>query len=113
MLAGVLPVIAAGAGGMAWAVRGRSSQVFGPSVWRTEVLRTVALTFDDGPSPATSDILNVLSGYGVKATFFQCGVNILRAPELSLAVHAAGHEIGNHSQTHPLCALKSPAFTPG
>ena len=96
---------------MAWAVRGRSSQVFGPSVWKgTPGHKTIALTFDDGPSPATSEILAILAQYKVPATFFQCGVNVLRFPELSQAVHAAGHEIGNHSHTHPNCALKRPSF---
>ena len=99
------------AGGMSWAVRGRSSEVFGPSVWRAKPgNKTVALTFDDGPSAATPEILKILAQYGVPATFFQCGVNVLRAPELTLATHSAGHEIGNHSHTHPNFALKRPSF---
>ncbi len=102
---------AAGIAGMAWAVRGRSSQIFGPSISHgAPGNKTIALTFDDGPSPATPEILAILAQYKVPATFFQCGINVLRAPELSLAVHAAGHEIGNHSHTHPNCALKSPSF---
>lgn len=110
-LSGVAVGIGAGVAGMAWAVRGRSSQVFGPSVWKGEAgEKTIALTFDDGPSPATPKILAILAEYQVPATFFQCGVNVLRAPELSRAVHAAGHEIGNHSHTHPNCALKPPRF---
>ena len=92
---------------MAWAVRGRSSSVFGPSVWRgTPGRRAIALTFDDGPSPATPEILNILAQYNVPATFFQCGANVLRAPELSQAVCAGPHEIGNHSHTHPNFALR-------
>jgi peptidoglycan/xylan/chitin deacetylase (PgdA/CDA1 family) len=111
MLAESFSGIAAAAGGMAWAVRGRSSQVFGPSVWRIEKAnKTIALTFDDGPSPATSKILEILAQYNMKATFFQCGVNVTQAPELSRAVRDAGHEIGNHSYTHPLCALRRPSF---
>jgi peptidoglycan/xylan/chitin deacetylase (PgdA/CDA1 family) len=108
MLGGAL---AAGVGGMTWAVRGRSSQVFGPSIWRGKPGRkAIALTFDDGPSPATPPILDILAQYGVPATFFQCGVNVLRAPELSLAVSAGPHEIGNHSHTHPNFALKRPTY---
>ena len=66
----------------AW--RGRCAAVpppvFGPSVWRGEPGRkAIALTFDDGPSPATPRILDILAGYGVPATFFQCGANVLRA----------------------------------
>jgi peptidoglycan/xylan/chitin deacetylase (PgdA/CDA1 family) len=101
-------------GGMAWAVRGRSSQVFGPSVWRGKPGRkAIALTFDDGPSPATVPILDILAQYGAPATFFQCGVNVLRAPELSLAVCAGPHEIGNHSHTHPNFALQRPPYIVG
>ncbi len=114
MRAGALTGIVAGIGGVgsaAWAVRGRSSQVFGTSVWRGRPgRRAVALTFDDGPSSATPEILRVLEEYGVRGTFFQCGVNVRRAPELCLAVHRAGHEIGNHSHTHPNCALRRRSF---
>jgi len=95
----------------AWAVRGRSSEVFGPSVWRGKTGRkAIALTFDDGPSPATPRILDILAGYSAPATFFQCGENVARAPELSRAVCAGPHEIGNHSHTHPNFALKRPAY---
>src|SRR5579862_9442764 len=94
--------LAATAAGMCWAVRGRSSDVFGPSVWRGKPGRkAIALTFDDGPSAATPQILDILAGYGVCATFFQCGENVLRAPELSQAIRDSGHELGNHSHTHP------------
>jgi peptidoglycan/xylan/chitin deacetylase (PgdA/CDA1 family) len=97
--------------GMTWAVRGRSSTVFGPSVWRGRPGRKrIALTFDDGPSPATPRILDILAAYGVSATFFQCGINVLRAPELSRAASQSGHEIGNHSHSHPNLALQSRSF---
>jgi peptidoglycan/xylan/chitin deacetylase (PgdA/CDA1 family) len=99
---------------MAWAVRGRSSQVFGPSIWHGSAGRkTIALTFDDGPSPATPRILDILASYNVPATFFQCGENVLRAPELSRAVCAGPHEIGNHSHTHPNFALRRPPYIVG
>jgi peptidoglycan-N-acetylglucosamine deacetylase len=110
------PLLATGAAaaGMAWAVRGRSSTVFGPSVWRAKPGRkAIALTFDDGPSPATPAILDILASYKVPATFFQCGENVLRAPELSRAVCAGPHEIGNHSQTHPNFALSRPPYIVG
>jgi peptidoglycan-N-acetylglucosamine deacetylase len=109
--AGALLLTGAAVGGMAWAVRGRSSQVFGPSVWRgTPGRKVIALTFDDGPSPATPQILAILAGYGVAATFFQCGENVERAPELSRAVCTGPHEIGNHSHTHPNLALRNEAY---
>ena len=99
------------AGAMAWAVRGRASRVFGPSVCRGPRGRhALALTFDDGPSEDTPRILDLLDGYGVPATFFQCGANVERLPRIARAVAAAGHEIGNHSHTHPLYCLRSRGF---
>ncbi len=99
--------MAASLGGMAWAVRGRSSAVFGPSVWRgCGARKTVALTFDDGPSPGTPALLQLLEQYKIPATFFQIGENALHYPETARAVSTAGHEIGNHSQTHPNFAFK-------
>jgi peptidoglycan-N-acetylglucosamine deacetylase len=96
---------------MAWAVRGRSSTVFGPSVWRGRPGRkAIALTFDDGPGPGTARILDILAQYEIPATFFQCGENVLRAPALSRAVREAGHEIGNHSHTHPNFAFARQSF---
>ena len=97
--------------GMSWAVRGRGSRVFGPSVWRAPHPRhSLALTFDDGPSPQTPAILEILAAYQIPATFFQIGANVRRAPDLARAVRAAGHEIGNHSDTHPNCALRTAPF---
>lgn len=96
--------------GMAWAVRGRSSQVFGESVWRgPRDRRAVALTFDDGPSEGTPQLLDVLARYQASATFFQCGANVERLPAMARAVREAGHEIGNHSHRHPYLFLCSPA----
>jgi peptidoglycan/xylan/chitin deacetylase (PgdA/CDA1 family) len=96
---------------MCWAVRGRASAVFGPSEWRGRRGRqAIALTFDDGPGAGTVEILKILAAYGVPATFFQCGRNVRRAPEISHWIRASGHEIGNHSHTHPNCALRSPSF---
>ena len=60
----------------------------------------MALTFDDGPSPGTLELLDYFAQQGIKATFFQCGANIERHPEIARAVHAGGHEIGNHTFSH-------------
>ena len=96
---------------LAWAVRGRSSAVFGPSEWRGPRDRPVlALTFDDGPSEGTPAILDVLARHGVPATFFQVGANVDRLPEIARAVRDAGHEIGNHSYSHPLFCFRSSGF---
>ena len=99
------------AAGMAWAVRGRSSTVFGPSVHRgPRDRRAVALTFDDGPSESTPDLLETLAEYDVPATFFMCGDNVRRLPNIVREVAAAGHEIGNHSDSHGRLWLRSPKF---
>jgi peptidoglycan-N-acetylglucosamine deacetylase len=88
-------------GAAAWAVRGRSSQVLAPSVWRGgRERRQVALTFDDGPSEGTGEILEALERVGARGTFFQCGMNVERRPGLAAAVSRAGHEIGNHTWSH-------------
>jgi peptidoglycan/xylan/chitin deacetylase (PgdA/CDA1 family) len=101
----------AAAGGMAWAVRGRSSSVFGPSVYRgPRGRRALALTFDDGPSESTPRILETLARYRVPATFFQCGANVERLPAIAREVRAAGNEIGNHGHAHPLYSWKPRGF---
>src|ERR1700743_1396570 len=89
---------AAAIAGMAWAVRGRSSTFFGPSIHRAPIAsKRLARTFDDGPSSGTEQLLQILAGYQVPATFFQCGQNVLRDQMLARSVSEAGHEIGNHS----------------
>ena len=63
--------------------------------------KRVALTFDDGPHPKkTDEILDVLSEYGVKATFFVIGKNAEYYPEAVIREAAEGHEIGNHTYSH-------------
>ena len=62
----------------------------------------IALTFDDGPSALyTADILDYLQSEGVRATFFVVGSQARNNPELLLREEAEGHEIGNHTDTHP------------
>lgn len=62
----------------------------------------VALSFDDGPQePNTRRLIELFAREGVRATFFEVGDNVRRHPELARALVAAGHEIGNHSKTHP------------
>ncbi|MGD0361544.1 MAG: polysaccharide deacetylase family protein [Bryobacteraceae bacterium] len=96
---------------LAWAVRGRAASVFGPSVHRGPRSRkAIALTFDDGPSESTPRILDLLYKYQVRATFFQVGMNVERLPDVARAVYAGGHEIGNHSHTHPLFCFHSAGF---
>lgn len=63
--------------------------------------RMLALTFDDGPNePYTSQLLDVLSQRGVRATFFLVGANAARSSETVRRIAAEGHEVGNHSWEH-------------
>lgn len=83
--------------------RSRDFQLFGEIVPRVETTeKVVALTFDDGPTPAyTQDVLDILQAKGVVATFFLMGVDVDKHPVETRAIIAAGHEVGNHTYTHP------------
>jgi peptidoglycan-N-acetylglucosamine deacetylase len=61
----------------------------------------VALTFDDGPSPYTPQVLAVLKQYNVKATFFLWGEHVQQYPGYAQQELAAGNALGNHTWTHP------------
>jgi len=63
--------------------------------------RWIALTFDDGPSPSTPKVLEMLKQAGAKATFFMLGNCVEQYPELARQVLKEGHQIGNHSFSHP------------
>lgn len=89
----------------------KSSQIFGPSVFRGPGTRkSIALTFDDGPSESTPALLDYLEREDVKATFFQCGMNVKRLPHIAGQVAAAGHQIGNHTYSHPKLPFKTREF---
>jgi peptidoglycan-N-acetylglucosamine deacetylase len=63
--------------------------------------RTIALTFDDGPSkPCTEELLDALGELGVKVTFFCVGLSVTWHPDVLARAHAEGHIIGNHSMMH-------------
>jgi len=106
-------------GAAAYSIAGRSSQVFGPSVYRgAGRRRSLSLTFDDGPSEGSLPLIDYLAQQNIKATFFECGLNVRRHPQVSRTIRDAGHEIGNHTYSHPcLCPrlawnlnLHSPSF---
>lgn len=64
--------------------------------------KEVVLTFDDGPNPEyTPPILNILKKYNIKAAFFIVGENGEANPDLVERIYREGHEIGNHTFTHP------------
>jgi len=89
----------------------KSSQLFGPSVYKGPgEERTIALTFDDGPSEGTLPLLDYLARENVFCTFFQCGMNVRRLPHIAGRVAAAGHQLGNHTYSHPRLLFKSQEF---
>lgn len=77
-------------------------QVFGPALIRGSAEgRRVALTFDDGPTAYTEQILDMLRARNVPATFFVCGRNVERYPQTLRRIQEEGHSIGNHTYSHP------------
>lgn len=62
--------------------------------------RKVYLTFDDGPSSYTKDILDILDEYEVKATFFVTGKEDARSQEMIREIVSRGHTLGMHSYSH-------------
>jgi peptidoglycan-N-acetylglucosamine deacetylase len=71
--------------------------VFAPAA----AARPVYLTFDDGPSRYTTQVLRILDRFDAKATFFVCGQRAQDRPGLVRRIDRAGHRIGNHSWSHP------------
>ena len=70
--------------------------------------KVVALTFDDGPNPATTpQALETLAKYGVKATFFVLGKNVSGNEDLVKRIKSEGHVVGNHSWSHPILSQLS------
>ena len=70
--------------------------------------KVVALTFDDGPNPTTTNqALDTLSKYGIKATFFVLGKNVSGNEGILKRMKADGHVIGNHSWSHPVLSKLS------
>ena len=63
--------------------------------------KMIALTFDDGPGPYTAHLLDVLDQYGAKATFFLIGSKVSSQANVVRSIHARGHQLGNHSWSHP------------
>ena len=90
-----------------WASMDSKSQLYGRSFVSglrssQESACRIALTYDDGPNePHTLHLLEVLERHQVRATFFMIGRYVREHPEIVRAVAAAGHEIGNHTETHP------------
>src|SRR5215207_10244875 len=73
-----------------------------PAVGGDPSVRTVALTFDDGPGDFTPQILDILREKQVRATFFVVGQEVAQKPEMLQAIVGAGHMVGNHSWSHDM-----------
>jgi peptidoglycan-N-acetylglucosamine deacetylase len=104
-----LPLIGSGmlavAGGLAgyYATYAVRSQWLGHTEWHgRRDTGAVALTFDDGPSRDTERILDVLGEHSVTASFFMIGRQVESFPGIAQRVLAEGHEVGNHSYSHPI-----------
>ena len=96
-------------GVLAYGLGAPRATLLGPAMICAAGPRDVALTFDDGPSPYTGQVLDVLRRERVRATFFLCGANARRYPELVRRIRAEGHQIGNHTYSHPYLYLMSEA----
>jgi peptidoglycan/xylan/chitin deacetylase (PgdA/CDA1 family) len=114
-LASFVPPLAAGAGALAvgascgyYAAYAVRSQWLGETHWRGRSdSSSVALTFDDGPGEDTPRVLDVLAERGAAATFFMVGRRAEQDARTARRAAAEGHEVGNHSYTHPIYLYRS------
>jgi len=104
------------AGGYAYAANWPTSQLFGrtliagPST--DPQAHTIALTYDDGPSPRnTPALLDLLAEHNTHATFFLIGEHVRKHPDLARRIAAAGHVLGNHTTMHPNLRRKNATRT--
>lgn len=90
------------------------SQGFGPLLVRFDCdEKLLALTFDDGPDQDTLELLEVLDRLEVQATFFLIGKQIEKRPEVAREIVRRGHQVGNHTYSHPdlsRCSVGQLAF---
>ncbi|NRN63129.1 Peptidoglycan-N-acetylmuramic acid deacetylase PdaC [Kibdelosporangium sp. 4NS15] len=108
-------VLVAGTFGVQALTSARTFQFFGGLTDRVDTsAKVVALTFDDGPHPAgTRPLLDELARAQVPATFYLIGQDMAKHPELTKAIVAAGHELGNHTYSHERMVFVTPAFVAG
>ena len=93
-------------------LQGGPAQAQQPTATSQRAAGIVRLTFDDGPVRAnTPRILNVLSNYRVKATFFVIGQRARRYPRLVKREYREGHSVQNHTYTHPDLTTLGPVET--
>ncbi len=112
LLGGVLLVIVAAFAAFSYyACTVPSSEIFRPVIVRGPADgRRIVVSFDDGPSsPFTDQILDVLRDKKVQATFFVCGANVERYPDIVKRIVRDGHTLGNHTYSHPALAFRTPS----
>lgn len=99
----VVPAAAVTVSGIAaWGAAAPSAQLYGTTLRHTSSVKTIALTFDDGPNPTvTPRLLNLFDRYSVRATFFLIGRFVRACPDIVRETVARGHVVGNHTETHP------------
>lgn len=67
-------------------------------------IERLALTFDDGPGECTGEVLDLLAAHSARATFFVIGAAAEAQSDLIRRIDAGGHELGNHTWSHPRLA---------
>jgi peptidoglycan/xylan/chitin deacetylase (PgdA/CDA1 family) len=98
----------AAAATLTYAALSAGSQIFGHTIIAGTDPNEVALTYDDGPNDAATDeLLDILARHNTRATFFMIGKFVRQRPEIARRVHAAGHLVGNHTETHPWLSWQS------
>lgn len=101
-----LPALLATHLAVVWSTLNPRSQLFCPALSRLDPAgQAVWLTIDDGPSQDTPAILDLLDAHQAKATFFVVGQRARAHPELVREILRRGHELGNHSDSHPQTAF--------
>ena len=97
----IVPLALTYLGLVVWSSFDLRLQTFIPVVFKgKETGNHLALTFDDGPTEFTSQILELLQKHNVKATFFLIGKQIEKYPEIAQNILKNGHTVGNHTYSH-------------
>ena len=105
----VLVAAVAASVGIRTLARSRTYQLFSRPIAHVATSDSiVALTFDDGPTPARVDsLIGILASRDVHATFFLIGAELASAPNAGKALVAADHELGNHTYSHDHMVFKT------
>ncbi|SRR6266404_716524 len=112
LLVGSSPLLLCSGAAAYYATYAVRSQWLGRTDWHgRRDSKAVALTFDDGPSPDTDRILDILAEHNLRATFFLIGRQVERFPQTARQIALEGHTIGNHSYSHPIYLYRSPRET--